>query len=131
MKICLTAKEFPVHNPICPTFFRRVYRSPTPSGRKAKRGRGEDRKGDGGSQEAEHQNRKITKDLPVLETEVIEPAGVDLSLYRRIDEEITKIVKHKPRMLCVKGIIRPKYALKDSIQLPPKGQKGVKIAPCR
>ena len=25
------------------------------------------------------QNRKIVEDLPVLETEVIEPAGVDLS----------------------------------------------------
>ena len=30
------------------------------------------------------QNRKMTEDLPVLETEVIEPAGVDLSLYHRI-----------------------------------------------
>ena len=76
------------------------------------------------------QNRKMTEDLPVLETEVIEPAGVDLSLYRRIGEEITKVVKHKPGMLYVKEIIRPKYALKDSTQLPPAGQKGVEIAPC-
>ena len=75
------------------------------------------------------QNRKMTEDLPVLETEVIEPAGVDLSLYRRIGEEITKVVKHKPGMLYVKEIIRPKYALKDSTQLPPDGQKGVEIAP--
>lgn len=75
------------------------------------------------------QNRKMVEDLPVLETEVIEPAGVNLSLYRRIGEEITKIVKHKPGMLYVKEIIRPKYALKDSTQLPPKGQKGVEIAP--
>ena len=75
------------------------------------------------------QNRKMTEDLPVLETEVIEPAGVDLSLYRRIGEEVTKVVKHKPGMLYVKEIIRPKYALKDSTQLPPPGQKGVEIAP--
>ena len=32
-------------------------------------------------------------------------------------------------MLYVKEIIRPKYALKDSTQLPPAGQKGVEIAP--
>ena len=75
------------------------------------------------------QNRKMIEDLPVLETETIEPAGVDLSLYRRIGEEITKVVKHKPGMLYVKEIIRPKYALKDSTMLPPAGQKGVEIAP--
>ena len=74
------------------------------------------------------QNRKMTEDLPVLETEVIEPTGVDLSLYRRIGEEITKVVKHKPGMLYVKEIIRPKYALKASTGLPPVGQKGVEIA---
>ena len=45
------------------------------------------------------QNRKMLEELPVLETEVIEPAGVDLSLYRKIGEEVTKIVKHKPGML--------------------------------
>ena len=75
------------------------------------------------------QNRKMIEDLPVLETETIEPTGVDLSLYRRIGEEITKVVKHKPGMLYVKVIIRPKYALKDSTMLPPAGQKGVEIAP--
>ena len=75
------------------------------------------------------QNRKMLEELPVLETEVIEPAGVDLSLYRKIGEEVTKIVKHKPGMLYVKVIIRPKYALRDSTLLPPAGQKGVEIAP--
>ncbi len=74
-------------------------------------------------------NRKMIEDLPVLETDTIEPKGVDLSLYRRIGEEITKVVKHKPGMLYVKVIIRPKYALKDSTLLPPAGQKGVEIAP--
>ena len=53
---------------------------------------------------------------------------MDLSLYRRIGEEVTRVVKHKPGMLYVKEIIRPKYALKDSTQLPPEGQKGVEIA---
>ena len=75
------------------------------------------------------QNRKMIEDLPVLETDTIEPKGVDLSLYRRIGEEITKVVKHKPGMRDVKVIIRPKYALKDSTLLPPAGQKGVEIAP--
>ena len=75
------------------------------------------------------QNSKMIEDLPVLETDTIEPKGVDLSLYRRIGEEITKVVKHKPGMLYVKVIIRPKYALKDSTLLPPAGQKGVEIAP--
>lgn len=75
------------------------------------------------------QNRKMIEDLPVLETDTIEPKGVDLSLYRRIGEEITKVVKHKPGMLYVKVIIRPKYALKDSTLLPPAGPKGVEIAP--
>ena len=69
------------------------------------------------------QNRKMIEDLPVLETDTIEPTGVDLSLYRRIGEEITKVVKHKPGMLYVKEIIRPKYALKDSTMLPPDGRK--------
>ena len=75
------------------------------------------------------QNRKMIEDLPVLETEVIEPEGVDLSLYRKIGEEVTSLVKHKPGMLYVKKIIRPKYALIDNTQLPPGGQKGVEIAP--
>ena len=66
-------------------------------------------------------NRKMIEDLPVLETDTIEPKGVDLSLYRRIGEEIIKVVKHKPGMLYVKVIIRPKYALKDSTLLPPAG----------
>lgn len=75
------------------------------------------------------QNRKMMEDLPVLETEVIEPDGVDLSLYRRIGEEVTRVVKHKPGMLYVKEIIRPKYALKDNTRLTPEGQKGVEMAP--
>ena len=37
----------------------------------------------------------MIEELPVLETEVIEPDGVDLSLYRRIGEEVTRVVRHK------------------------------------
>ena len=82
-----------------------------------------------GEKSRKRQNRKMIEDLPVLETEVIKPDGMDLSLYRRIGEEVTRVVKHKPGMLYVKEIIRPKYALKDNTQLPPEGQKGVEIAP--
>lgn len=69
------------------------------------------------------QNRKMIEDLPVLETEVIEPTGVDLPLYLycRIGEEVTRVVKHKPGILYVKEIIRPKYALKNSTGFPPVG----------
>ena len=84
-----------------------------------------------GEKKQKRQNRKMIEDLPVLETEVIEPDSVDLSLYRRIDEEVTRVIKHKPGMLYVKEIIRPKYALGDNTQLPPEGQKGVEIAPYR
>lgn len=68
------------------------------------------------------QNHKMIEDLHVLESETIEPTGVELYLYRRIGEEITKVVKHRPGMLYVKEIIRLKYALKDSAQLPPARQ---------
>lgn len=81
-----------------------------------------------GAKKQKRQNRKMMEELPVLETDIIEPTGVDLSLYRRIGEEVTKVVKHKPGMLYIKEIIRPKYALKDNTQLPPEGQKGVEIA---
>lgn len=78
------------------------------------------------------QNRKMVEDLPVLETEVIEPTGVDLSMYRRIGEEVTKVVRHKPGMLYVKEVIRPKYALKDNTQLPRLSRNlvGISIQVC-
>ena len=86
-------------------------------------------KGPAEEKKRKRRNRRMVEDLPVLETEIIEPTGVDLSLYRKIGEEVTKVVKHKPGMLYVKKIIRPKYGLKDNTQLPPEGQKGVEIAP--
>ena len=74
-------------------------------------------------------NRKILEDLPVLEREVLEPEeGVDLSIYKKIGEEVTRVIKHKPGQLYVKEIVRPKYGLIDNTQLPPSGQNGVLIA---
>lgn len=74
-------------------------------------------------------NRKMLEDLPVLETICIEPEGIDLSLYRRIGEEITQVVEHKPGQLYIKQIIRPKYALiNNGIDLPEDGTPMMAIA---
>ena len=73
-------------------------------------------------------NRIMMENLPVLEREVIEPEGINLSIYRKIGEEVTRIVKHQPGKLYIKEIVRPKYGLKDNGMLLPKGQ-GVLIAP--
>jgi transposase len=70
----------------------------------------------------------VMKDLPTIEV-VIEPIGVDLSKYKRIGEEHTKVLEFKPGELYVTDYIRPKYALKDQISLPEDGQKSVVIAP--
>ena len=74
------------------------------------------------------QNRVMMEDLPVLEREVIEPKDIDLSLYRKIGEEVTRIVKHQPGKLYVKEIVRPKYGLRENTMLPPEGQPSVVIA---
>lgn len=50
---------------------------------------------------------------------------MDISLYRRISEETTKVVKHKSDMLYVKRIIRFRYAFKDYTQRSPEGQNGL------
>lgn len=83
-------KSFPYIIPICPTFFSEEFAVLRHQG---------DKKRDQAVEQIEkepvevwkqkRQNRKMTEDLPVLETEIIEPAGVDLSLYRRIGEEVT------------------------------------------
>lgn len=124
------AEKLPVYDPCMPDLFADEFAGLQ---RQAEEKRDE-AVGKTGKESAEEkrqkrQNRKMIEDLPVLETEVVEPDGVDLSLYRRIGEEVTRVVKHRPGMLYVKEIIRPKYALKDNSQLPPEGQKGVEIAP--
>ena len=50
------------------------------------------------------------------EEEIIEPEGID-SNWKRIGEEITEILEHKPGELYVRRIVRPKYVLKKSGQL--------------
>lgn len=49
------------------------------------------------------------------EEETIEPEGIDEN-WVRIGEEITEILEHKPGELYVRRIVRPKYALKKSLQ---------------
>ena len=124
------AEKLPVYDPGMPDLFADEFASLQ---RKAEEKRDEavekTEKESAGGKSRKRQSRKMIEDLPVLETEVIKPDGMDLSLYRRIGEEVTRVVKHKPGMLYVKEIIRPKYALKDNTQLPPEGQKGVEIAP--
>ncbi len=70
----------------------------------------------------------MMEDLPVLERVIIEPEGIDLNLYKKIGEEVTRVVEHKPGQLYIKEIVRPKYGLKDNTALPPSGKKSVEIA---
>ena len=76
----------------------------------------------------EKKNRKMMEDFPVLERVVIEPEDIDLNLYKKIGEEVTRVVEHKPGQLYIKEIIRPKYGLKDNTALPPNGKKTIEIA---
>ena len=80
-------------------------------------------------QKKKRQVRRMLEDLPVLETVRIRPEGIDESLYRKIGEEVTRVVEHKPGSLYVKEIIREKWGLKDNTQLPPAGMPSVAIAP--
>jgi transposase len=49
------------------------------------------------------------------EEETIEPEGIDEN-WVRIGEEVTEILEHKPGELYVRRIVRPKYALKKTLQ---------------
>lgn len=69
---------------------------------------------------SKRQNRKLLEGLPVVE-EIIEPQGLYLDLYKRIGEERTRTLELEPGKLYVKEIVRPKYALKSNIELPPDG----------
>ena len=71
------------------------------------------------------QNRIMMEDLSVQEREVIEPDDIDLSIYKKMGEEVTRIVKHQPGMLYIKEIVRPKYGLRDNTTPPAKGQSRV------
>ena len=60
--------------------------------------------------------KDIMEGLPVEEI-IIEPKDVDLSLYKKIGEEHTRIVEFIPAKLYVKDYIRPKYVLRSSIDV--------------
>jgi transposase len=75
------------------------------------------------------QARRMIEDLPVLEQVHIRPEGVDEALYRKIGEEVTRVVEHKPGQLYVREIIREKWGLRDNTMLPPEGMPSVLIAP--
>jgi transposase len=49
------------------------------------------------------------------EEETIEPEGINEN-WVRIGEEVTEVLEHKPGELYVRRIVRPKYALKKTLQ---------------
>ena len=77
----------------------------------------------------ERKNRIMMEDLPVLEQVILTPDNLDRNLYKKIGEEVTRIVEHKPGQLYIKEIIREKWGLKDNTSIAPKGMGGVLIAP--
>ena len=77
----------------------------------------------------EKKNRIMMEDLPVLEQVILTPDNLDKNLYKKIGQEVTRIVEHKPGLLYIKEIIREKWGLKDNTSVPPKGMSGVLIAP--
>lgn len=72
--------------------------------------------------------RETWENLPLLETRVIEPQGIDLTRYRRIGEEITTLVGFEPGKYYRIAVVRPKYGLIDPTEPVERG-KGVVIAP--
>ena len=71
----------------------------------------------------------MMEDLPVLEQVLLIPDNLDTNLYKKIGQEVTRIVEHKPGQLYIKEIIREKWGLKDNTSVAPKGMSGVLIAP--
>ena len=77
----------------------------------------------------EKKNRIMMEALPVLEQVILTPDNLDEALYKKIGQEVTRIVEHKPGQLYIKEIIREKWGLKDNTSTAPKGMGGVLIAP--
>ena len=77
----------------------------------------------------EKKNRIMMEDLPVLEQVILTPDNLDETLYKKIGQEVTRIVEHKPGQLYIKEIIREKWGLKDNTVAAPNGMSGVLIAP--
>lgn len=80
------------------------------------------------SRQGQHRSRENWENLPVLETIVHEPEDIDLERYRRIGEEITYVVEHKPGKLYRVAHVRPKYGLIDPTEIVERG-KGVLLLP--
>ena len=77
----------------------------------------------------ERKNRLMLEDLPVLEQVILTPENLDTDLYKKIGQEVTRLVEHRPGLLYVKEIIREKWGLKDNVTEAPMGMSGVMIAP--
>ena len=77
----------------------------------------------------ERKNRIMMEDQPVLEQVILTPDNLDETLYKKIGQEVTRIVEHKPGQLYIKEIIREKWGLKDNTSTAPKGMSDVLIAP--
>lgn len=80
------------------------------------------------SQKGVSKPRETWENLPLLETRVIEPQGIDLTRYRHIGEEITTLVGFEPGKYYRIVVVRPKYGLIDPTEPVERG-KGVVIAP--
>lgn len=81
------------------------------------------------TQKQKRQVRKMLEDLPVLETIRLKPEGIDENLYKKIGEEVTRIVEHEPGKLYIKEIIREKWGLRNNVILPNPGMSSVLIKP--
>ena len=73
-----------------------------------------------------HARKDIMDGLPVVRLSPIEPEGIDLSLYKKIGEEVTRKIEFEPGKLYVVETIRPKYVLLDDLD---KVTQNVVIAP--
>lgn len=80
------------------------------------------------SQKGVSKPRETWENLPLLETRVIEPEGLDLTRYRKIGEEVTVLVGFEPGKYYRIAVVRPKYGLIDPTEPVERG-KGVLIAP--
>lgn len=70
------------------------------------------------------QNRKMMANLKVIERIVLKPEGID-DTYRKIGEEVTRVVKYIPAQLGIIEYVREKYA-KDNAD---KTKTDIRIAP--
>ena len=124
------SEKRPVFDPNCPDLFAAEFADLFSQAGKERDEAAEQLPGeDKPSPRKKRQVRRMIEDLPVLETVRLRPEGVDETLYRKIGEEITRIVEHKPGQLFVREIIREKWGLRDNTMLPPEGMPSVLIAP--